>query len=48
MDTDRFIVFIKTKDIYADIAKDVEIRFDTANYKLNRPLAKGKNKKSMG
>ena len=28
-----------------DIA-DVETRFDTANFELNRPLPKGKNKKS--
>ena len=29
MDTDSFIVYIKTDDIYKDIAEDVEIRFDT-------------------
>ena len=29
MDTDRFMVFIKIEDIYIDIAKGVEIRFDT-------------------
>ena len=28
MDTDSFIVYIKTEDIYSDIAKDVETRFD--------------------
>ena len=28
-DTDCFIVYIKTEDIYVNIAKDVEIRFDT-------------------
>ena len=27
-----------------DIAEDVEIRFDTSNYELDRPLPKGKNK----
>ena len=32
MYTDSFIVYIKTVDIYSDIAKDVEIRFDTPNY----------------
>ena len=32
MDTDSFIVYIKTDDIYKDIAKDVEKRFDTSNY----------------
>ena len=29
MDTDNFIVYIKTDDIYKDIAEDVETRFDT-------------------
>ena len=29
IDTDSFIVYIKTDDIYEDIAEDVEIRFDT-------------------
>ena len=28
MDTDSFTVYIKTKDIYIDIAKDIEKRFD--------------------
>ena len=32
MYTDSFIVYIKTVDIYSDIAKDVEIRFDIPNY----------------
>ena len=40
-----FIVYIKTDDIYKDIAEDVETRFDTSNYELDRPLPKGKNKK---
>ena len=48
MDTDKFIVYIKTDDIYKDVADDVETRFDTSNYELDRPLAKGKNKKSIG
>ena len=30
---DSFIVYIKTEDIYLDIAKDVEAIFDTLNYK---------------
>ena len=46
MDTNNFIVQIETKDIYADISKDVEAIFDTSNYELDRPLLKGKNKKS--
>ena len=40
-----FIVYIKTDDIYKDIAEDVETGFDTSNYELERPLPKGKNKK---
>ena len=27
MNTENFTVFVKTKDIYVDIAKDVETRF---------------------
>ena len=38
--TDSFIVYIKTDDIYKDIAEDVETRFDTSNYELDRPLPK--------
>ena len=48
MDTDSFIVYIKTDAFYKDIAQDVETRFDTSNNKLNRPLPKGKNKKVNG
>ena len=45
MDKGSFIVFIKTEDIYSDIAEDVEIKFDSLNYELDRPFFKGKNKK---
>ena len=48
MDTDNLIVYIKTEDIYPDIANDVETRFDTSNYELDRPFPKGKNKKVIG
>ena len=48
MDTDSFIINIKTNDFYEDIASDVENRFDTSNYELNRPLPTGKNKKVIG
>ena len=41
-----FIVYIKTDDIYKDIAVDVETRFDTSYYKLDRPLPEEKNLKS--
>ena len=46
-DTDSFIVYIKASDIYSDIAKDVETRFDTTSYKLDKPLPIGKNKKEI-
>ena len=45
MDKDSFIVYIKIDDIYKNIVQDVETRFDTSNYELDRPLPKGKNKK---
>ena len=45
MGTDSVIVYIKTDYIYKDIAEDVATRFDTSNYKLDRPFIKGKNKK---
>ena len=48
IDTESFIVYIKTYNIYKDIAEDVEIRFDTSNYELDRPLPKEKNKKVIG
>ena len=45
MDMDSFIMSIKTSDFYRDISIDVEKRFDTTNYEVNRPLPVGKNKK---
>ena len=48
MDTDSFIVHVKTDDIYKDIAEDVETRFDTSNFEIERPLPTGKNKKVIG
>ena len=48
MDTDSFIMHIKTEDLYKDVANDVEKIFDTTNYKANRPLLLGKNKKVIG
>ena len=35
MDTDSFIIHIKTEDFYKGIANDVEKRFDTSNYEIN-------------
>ena len=50
MDTDSFVMNIKTEDFYKDIADDVERWFDTSNYngKDERPLPIGKNKKVIG
>ena len=48
MDTDSFIMNIKTNDFYKDISNDLENRFDTSNYEVNRPLPTGKNKKVIG
>ena len=46
MDTDSFIIQIKTKDFYNDITNDVEKQFDTSNYDKNdkRPLPIRKKK----
>ena len=48
MDTDTFIVRVKANDIYENITDDVETRFGTWNFELNRPQPKGKNKKVIG
>ena len=48
MDTDSFVVNIKTKDLYKDIAENVKERFDTSNYIYDRPLPTGVNKKVIG
>ena len=41
----QFIINIKTEDLYEDIANDVEKRFDSSNYEVNKPLRKRKNEK---
>ena len=46
MDTDSFIVQIKTEDIYKDISGDVQTRFDTSKYNVNKPLPIGKKQKN--
>ena len=42
------IVYIKTGDIYKDIAEDAEFRFDAWNCKLDRPIQKRNNKNVIG
>ena len=48
MDTDSFVMNIKTNDFYKDISHDVEKRFDASDYECNRPLPTGKNKQIIG
>ena len=48
MDTDSFIMNIKTNYSYKDISNDVENRFETSNCEVNRPLPTGKNKMIIG
>ena len=43
MDTN--IAYIKTDNIYKDIAKNVGTRPVTSNYELGRPLPRERNKK---
>ena len=52
MDTDSFIIHIKTEDFYEDIVNDFEKQFDTSNYdqcnsvqndKRLPPIGKNKN-----
>ena len=48
MDTDNLVCEIETEDIYREIAKDVEKRFDISGYSKdeNRPLPIRKKLKS--
>ena len=41
MDTGSFIGYMQADDIYKDIAEDVETRFDTTNYELDRLFLEG-------
>ena len=44
LDIDNFIVH----DIYKDIAKDVDTRFETSNFQLDRTLPNRRNKNVIG
>ena len=48
METDSFVVNIKTKDFYKDIAENIKERFDTSNYIYDRPLPTRVDKKVIG
>ena len=39
MDTDSFIVDVKTEDIYKDLSEDVETKFDNSNFELPETIA---------
>ena len=45
-----YVIYIKTKDFYKDIANDVKKWFDTSIYSKddNRPPAVDENKKKIG
>ena len=40
MYTDSFIVYVKTGDIYTNIAKNVESKFDASKYELGQKIMK--------
>ena len=48
VDTDNFIIQIKTEDSYKDIVDDVKNIYETSNYEVDKPLRKGMNKKFRG
>ena len=48
MNTDSFVLNVRTKDFYRDISEDVKDRFDTSNFYCDRPLPIGVNKKVVG
>ena len=48
MDTNSFVINIKTKYFYKDIAMDVKERLDTSSCIYDRPLPIGVNKKVTG
>ena len=48
VDTDSFIAHVKTGDIYKDIVEDIETRFDTSNFEIDRALPIGKIEKLIG
>ena len=44
LDIDSFIVYVEADDIYKDIAEDVETKFDTSNFEIDKPSSKEKTK----
>ena len=48
MDTDSFVMNIKTNDFYKNISDNVDNKSNTSNYEVKTPLPIGKNKKVIG
>ena len=48
MDTDSFMVHVKTDDLYKGIAEDIETRLDTSNFEQTDYFLKQKLKKVIG
>ena len=48
MNTDSFVVHVKTDDIYKDISEVIERRFDTSNNELEKVLPKEKSNNVIG
>ena len=44
MDTNSFNVCVKTDDIYKDLAKDVQTRFYTSNFEIDKKKEKMRSK----
>ena len=44
MDTDRFIIYLKSEEICVDNPKDFKVIFGTSNYELDRQSPKEKKK----
>ena len=48
MDTDRFIIYVKTEDVHEDIVDDVEKSFDNQIMKSSDFCLQEKTKKVIG
>ena len=48
MDTNSFTVHVKAEELYIEIAKSLDTRFDTSNYNVQKFLRIGKNKNIIG
>ena len=42
MNTDSFVVYMKTDDVYKNVWEDVGTRFGATNYELDKLLPEGK------